>query len=447
MIRELIAGMLAQEESKMRRKIGVEHLAAGMFVDELDRPWEGTPFLFQGIYLETPEAITTLQNLCGHVYIDTAKGVDLPFSLQTGPCPTRDDAFDFQKPLPRRRRTAVPTRRASSYHATGTTPFPEEIERVREIRHDTEILIDNMHDDVKQGRQINAKRSELIVGDMVESIARNPNALIWMTHLKDRDKYTALHSMNVCALSLMLGHYIGLERRVLNQLGLSALLHDIGKLKVPLDVLNKPDRLTPKEFQLMQQHPSHGLNILLDTPKLPRNVLDVVHSHHERVSGGGYPRGIGRDEISFFSRLTSIVDVYDALTSDRVYRDSMPSHNALKILYSERGRNFDAVLVEQFIRCVGTFPSGSLVELKTGEVGVVLRPQGQRSLKPIVTLLLDRFKKRYYPLKIVDYNLVENQSSEYGIKRALPAGRYGINPIEFARDISTELKNQTDSEL
>ncbi len=426
----------------MKRKVNVTDLTTEMFVEELDRPWLGTPFPLEGVYLQTQDEIRVLQRLCNHVFIDTLRGRDLPFATvdsgQSTPISmtpvTRISKFSSSRP-------SSPARHIPK------TKFIEEISRAKEIYQETEVLVETMHDDIRHGRRIDSEGSELIVEDMVESVMCNPDALLWLTYLNNRDHYTALHSMNVCALSLVFGHYLGLEEKALQQLGVSALLHDIGKLRVPLDILNKPDKLSNKEFELMQKHPSHGLNILLDTKDLPKTVLEVAHSHHERVAGGGYPRGVKGKDITFFSKITSIVDVYDALTSDRVYRDGMPSPEAMKLLSKWAGQNFDAILVEQFIKCMGMFPSGSLVELRSGEVGVVIPPKDNQRLKPILMLMLDRFKKRYYPLRIIDYRVLDEHSPRYQIKKVLPNGKYGINPIDYAQEISAEFKKQTRSEL
>jgi HD-GYP domain-containing protein (c-di-GMP phosphodiesterase class II) len=418
-----------------------------MFVENLDRPWEGTPFLLQGVLLTTDQDIQTLRNICSHVYIDTNRGHDLAWARSQSRSPRHTGAM-----LPIRPSNAVPRSESSQPgkpdHRRKRNAFTGEISRARDIRAKTEILVNTMHDDVRQGRRIDTERSEVLVGEIMESIKRNPDAMIWLTHLKDRDHYTALHSMNVCALALIFGHYLGLEEPRLRELGMGALLHDIGKLRVPLEVLSKPDKLTNHEFDLVKRHPLHGLSILLDTHELPRSVLNVAHRHHEHIVGGGYPRGLKGKAIDFLSRITSIVDVYDALTSDRVYRDGMSSPEALKLMNQWRGKSLDGALLEHFIQCMGVFPSGSMVELQSGEVGVIVPARNNSRVKPIVMLILDPFKRKYYPLRIIDYQLLDgNANPERKIKRVLPNGKYGIDPINYAKEISTELKEQVQSEF
>jgi HD-GYP domain-containing protein (c-di-GMP phosphodiesterase class II) len=252
--------------------------------------------------------------------------------------------------------------------------------------------------------------------------------------------------MNVCVLLLVFGHFLGLDKDSLQQLGLAGLLHDIGKVRVPLEVLNKPDKLTDGEFDLIKRHPLHGLSILLDAGALPRKVLNVAHCHHERIVGGGYPRGLQGKAINFFSRLASIVDVYDALTSDRAYRKGMSSPDAFKLMNQWRGQQLDGMLLDKFVQCIGDFPSGSLVELQSGEVGIIIPPGRNNRLKAIVMLLLDPFKRKYYPLRIVDYATVDDsRDSKLQIKRVLPKGKYGINPIEYAPEVSAAFSKQPSS--
>jgi len=392
-----------------------------MFVCELDRPWLGTPFLFQGFRLQTVEEIERLKKVCDSVYVDLEKSVKVTASQA---------------------HSAATLRRTHKLAAS----FEEEIHSANEIREATRVTVDQLFDDVAHGRMIDMVSIKRLMHDTVDGVLRNPDAHVCLTALKQRDAYTAQHSINVCILSLALARHVGLSRNDLETLGVAALLHDVGKIKTPLEVLNKPGRLTPEEFALMKQHPVTGQQMLERLYGLPYQIADVALSHHERISGGGYPRGLKSHEISLFSRMVAIVDVYDAITSDRCYHDGMSPTEALTKMYSWRLTDFDAELLEQFIQCVGIYPVGSLVELTNGEVGFVVSVNPDFRLKPKVNLVLDSRKRRLYPQRVVD--LAQHQfsvpDSNYAIRQVLMPGAYGIDvkaelaPFQAARAQAVE---------
>lgn len=404
----------------MKKRIDVKHLKIGMYIEELDRPWEGTPFLFQGIYLNTPEDIQEVQRLCKYVYItaDEESYAANPAGMGLGFVKKDQDKFQKSPDLIHRNKVF----------------YQEEISEANNIHQKTKELIDNMHNDIRKGNRIDVDGSKAVVEDITHSIINNSNALLWLTYLKNRDEYTALHSMNVCVLSLLFGHFLGLEKYVLQELGLGALLHDIGKLRVPLDILNKPDRLTKPEFEIMKQHPDLGVKIIQLASDLPGSVFDVVYSHHERVNGKGYPRALKVNEITRFSKIVSIVDVYDAMTSDRVYRNGKPCPEVIDFMYALRNYDFDDYLMEKFVECLGVFPVGSLVELNTGEIGVVISQNRRQPRRPNIMLVLDEKKDRYYPLKILNLSLFGK--SQYRIERGLSAGAYDIRAEDYAKEVT-----------
>ena len=404
----------------MKKRIQVNQLQIGMFVEELDRSWLGTPFLLEGVDIRTEEDIRTLQSLCQYVYIT----VDDDFRDQ--------QVSQSQKRIARQERQDVyqtPSQKRFSQ-------FGQAVAKARKIRDKTKVLVETMHDDIIHGRKVDAEGAKLLVSDMVENVMHDPDALLWLTHLKKRDEYTALHSMNVSVLSIVFGNHLGLEKTALEQLGLGALLHDMGKLRVPLEVLNKPDRLTNEEFELIKKHPAHGMDILQQSKGLAESVLSVVHSHHERINGQGYPRKLAADQITFFSKIVSIVDVYDALTSARVYKAGMSSEKAMKLLYSLIGKEFDHDLIEQFVQCLGLHPSGSLVVLMSGEVGLVIPSDRKQHFEPVVLLILDAQKKKYYPLKVIDYRLVANRSQDRQIRQVLKPGTHDLYSYDYAEEIA-----------
>jgi HD-GYP domain-containing protein (c-di-GMP phosphodiesterase class II) len=237
----------------------------------------------------------------------------------------------------------------------------------------------------------------------------------------------------VCVLALALGRHLGYDRERLNILGIGAMLHDIGKLRVPTELLDKPQALTREEFEIMKSHVPHGLEILGNASGLPPAALEVVGRHHERYAGNGYVFGMSGDTIGEFGLISAIVDTYDAITSDRSYHLSLSPADALKIIYEGRERAYHPWLAEQFIQCMGIFPIGSIVEMSTGSIGVVITANRQRRLRPRVAIILSPEKKPYTPATVVDLMHVTHDPAgrPLEIRNLLPSGAFGINPTEY----------------
>lgn len=401
----------------MRKKIDVRDLRIGMYVSELDRPWLGTPFLFQGFEVRTEEELQKLARLCQHVYIDTDQG-----SLAVARKPVVVPDLGILKKF-------VAGRRHQPLYPDQAT-LEEEIPRAREIYTEGRALIHGIMDDVRFGRALDTARAKTAVTAMTESIIRNPDALACFTQLKKKDEYTALHSLRVCILALTFGRHLDFTADQLNLLGIGALLHDIGKMKVPNEILNKPGRLTDEEFGLMKSHVPLGVAILEQTPGIPAAAIEVARGHHERYSGQGYVLGLKGEAIGLFGSLGGIVDCYDALTSDRAYHDGRSAYDVLTYMYNARHTDFHEELITQFIQCMGIYPIGSIVELSNGEIGVVVTVNRVRRLKPRVALVLTADKKNYTALKIVD--LTQSfPGHPIEIRAVLPAGSHGINATDY----------------
>ena len=371
----------------MKLRINVDQLSLGMYVTDLDRPWLESPFLFQGFEIQDDDELKQLRELCEYVFVDVERSAfDVAAHLRSLPLP--------------------PTRQhdETGHHDAGsddaTTDFRAELIRARRIYQDTRSYITQALDDVRLGSAVDTNAARRLVREMAQSVVRNHSALVWLTSLKERDIYTVTHCMNVCILALSFGRCLGLSDEQQAELGLGALLHDLGKMKVPDAILNKPSSLTPEEFEVMKRHPAYGYELLRDSNDVSDTALDIVLHHHERIDGMGYPSGLDGDAIRFLTKLVSIVDVYDAITSDRIYHDGIPPHNALKNMYNWAPQNFEQDLMEQFIRCIGIYPIGSTVELSNGQVGVVVSANRKSRLRPIVLLLMD---EKHRPFKIRRY--------------------------------------------
>jgi putative nucleotidyltransferase with HDIG domain len=417
----------------MKKKTAVHDLRIGMYVSELDRPWRGTPFLFQGFEIRTDEELAQLRALCEHVFIDTenSRGA-LPAARPRQPLPTA-------RPLEAEpRRGILPNFdvlnrfRPGEHHTpryTDRQSLEQELPHARELARTTRELVFEIMEDARLGHAFDSARVRQAVAGMVESVIRNPDALIWLNELKNRDEYTALHSLRVCTLALAFGRHLDFTAAELNLLGTGALLHDIGKLRVPVDILNKPGRLTAQEFDTMKSHVPLGVALLESTPGIPAPAIEVARGHHERYDGHGYIRGLQGDAIGLFGAIGAIVDTYDAITSDRVYHDAISSYDALSTLYAARRRDFHPELVEQFIQCMGIYPIGSIVELSDGAVAVVITVNRQRRLKPRLAMVLSPDKKPYGMPHIVD--LMAPETGVVEIRKVLPSGSFGINPSAY----------------
>jgi putative nucleotidyltransferase with HDIG domain len=420
----------------MKKKVAVPDLRPGMYVSELDRAWVGTPFLFQGFEIRTQEEIEELRRHCQYVFIDTELGYGKPDKPKPAPAPVKPPAVEDSD---EKRKTEFSVLNKFSAgkprepHYPDTATLEGELPRAKETVKSTKEFVYVLMDDVRLGHAINSAAAKKVVADMVESVIRNPDALVCLNQLKNKDEYTALHSLRVCVLALAFGRHLEFTEEELNVLGVGALLHDIGKMKVPNEILNKPGKLTDREFEIMKSHVPQGVAILEQTQGIVPASIEVARLHHERYNGSGYANGVAGETIGLFGSIGAIVDCYDAITSDRAYHSGMTSHDALSKMYEWRNKDFHPQLVEQFIQCMGIYPIGSLVELSTGSIGVVISVNRRRRLKPRVALVLSPDKTPYSSPKIVDLmqQPLEGPGREIEIRRVLPAGAHGINPTSY----------------
>ena len=418
----------------MKRKVHVLDLQMGMHISELDRPWIETPFLFQKFELRTSEEMEQLKKHCTYVYVDTELGLDVAPKPRDKESVVRIRKLEEQDEKIKREVKKIaeaPSRRSQRPVYPDRTSVQRELVRAREVQSQTRVLMRTTIEEVQKGKAVNIPLAEKVVDNMVESVIRNPDALVCLSQLKDISEYTALHSVRTCVLALTFGRHLVLSKDELKILGIGALLHDIGMAKLPATILDKPGGLTVEEFELMTQHVPWGLEILKQSGGVPPAALEILEQHHERHDGSGYVRKLKGDLIGYVGAICAIVDVYDAITSQRVYRGPVSADDALKRMYEWRHKDFHAELVQEFIKCMGIYPIGSLVELSTGGVGVVITINRARRLKPKVVLLLTANKKPLSHKVITD--LAEHRDGlgrEYKIKRVLPAGTYSINPME-----------------
>ncbi len=419
----------------MKKKVGVQNLKLGMFVSELDRPWIESRFLFQGFEIRTQEELDELARLCKYVYVETEveyqDGKPQPRKPLTVGAPAPDEFAAKRIGYEILDKFATPHRTTPPRYPD-KAPIEEELPHARDLTRKTKVLIDSILEDARMGRNLDSQTAKAAVGGMVDSILRNPDALVCYNQLKNKDEYTAEHSLRVCILALTFGRHLEFSEQELNVLGLGALLHDVGKMRVPLEIINKPGRLTAEEFDLMKSHVPRGVEILEKQGDIPAAAIDIARSHHERYDGSGYSSGLKGATIGLFGQIGAIVDSYDAITSDRSYHKGMSAHDALRKLYEWRRKDFHEKLIEQFIQCMGIYPIGSVVEFNTGGVGVVVSMNRTWRLRPRVAMVLDPAKQPYEAPRIIDLTTEDAQGHKaLVIRNVLPAGSFGINPIQY----------------
>ncbi len=395
-------------------KIPAAELQKGMYVSQLDRPWLDTPFLFQGFPVHDQDDLFALKNICDFVYIDTLKSQYLPEKLRT------------QSPV---------IKGTKIHHYPIKETVEKELNAAFTAYRSSRDAVKKLLDKVSKRESFDASPFKRHVKDCVESIERNPSAMQWLTRIKHVDEYTAEHCINVGVLAIAFGRHLGVGKKHMELLGLCGMLHDVGKMRVDQSLINFPGRLPDEEFEQVKLHAQYGKEILEQDETIHREVISAAYGHHERIDGQGYPRGLNFNSLSFYTKAISIVDAYDAMTSRRCYSTGMSSAEALKILYENSDTQFDKRLVVKFIECIGIYPPGALVELDTGEVGIVLSVEPGHRLLPKVALLLDADKNPRYQHYIVDLKLQRetNSPTPMHVKTVLMDGAYGINLEQFTK--------------
>lgn len=396
-------------------KAPVDVLQIGMYVSELDRPWIETPFIFQGFLITNEEELDQLHQYCEFVFIDREQSrVDISPKvlerLAQVKSKSETEKYDTKESLPY------------------IKSFEEEFPRAKQIYERVQSQIKNVFRDIRIGRAIRTSEIRVHVEQIANSIVRNPDAMMLMTNMKAVDDYMIVHAMNVCILTLIFARFIGIEQERMEDLGIGALLHDVGEIRLPQELLSKPSDLTPEEHATVQKHTAYGVAILKQSYGMPDSILDIVLHHHERVDRSGYPDRLSGQEMSLFSKIVSIVDVYDSLTSTTPYRTYMSSTDALKSMYNWRGTLFDGTLVEKFIKCLGVYPVGSTLELNNGEIGIVISAAPENRLFPKLLLVRDEQRKFYDPPKIINLShFKDDEGHRYEIKNIVQPEKYGID--------------------
>ena len=410
-----------REQSALIKRIPVEQLRQGMYVHSLNRDWMHHPFLRSRFRLEGDDQIRRIRELgVSEVEIDTGLGRDVPGPFASMVAQDLSPAFD-----------AAARQRPPVFHPT---TLAEERARARKILRESSRVVEQVMEDARLGRQIELHHARELIGKMAASIVRNQDALLGLSRIRSVDHYTFEHSIHVSVLMIAFARSIGLEQDVIKEIGLGALLHDIGKCRIPESILNKPGKLTDAEFEVIRGHVAKGHAILSQSSDISATALNVIDEHHERIDGTGYPEAKTGEQISCYGQMASIIDVYDALTTQRVYHAAMSPHEALRHLLKSSPQQFDRALVQQFIRCVGIYPIGTLVRLESQRLAVVVETGREHFLKPVVRLIFDIKAHRRLPPQEIDFSCPNayGQDPDHIVDAEDPS-KWGLRPEYLLR--------------
>lgn len=535
-----------------REKVDIIDIEIGMYVTELDRPWEGTPFLLQGFVLDSDEQITALKNLCQFIFVDRTKSIGKHFGAQAkhnvaikrdgsvvriteksagttttevkkiassisapkvmvktadnknktlkdssfldiltsiknkNVTQTKDGIIFNVRPANNAVNTTTTTssqpsqklqesniasdavgflkgifssnkeKLSASFKSTQMsdadgfpltdsemyriTIYENEVPRVEQEMaviyptfEKSQLATKEMFKAVADKQRLDISTVSEVLDSMVDSISRTPDALMWLSKLKDTDDVAYGQALNVSINMMAFGSFLAFPKSTIKEMGLAGLLQDVGKINIPNNILTKKGKLSEMEFEMAKLHLDESLKILMKTPNIPETTMKMVSEHHERYDGQGYPKGISGVEISMNSQVAGLIDTYCALTTDRSYARSLHNQQALDSIHQMRDKEFSSELVDQLVQFLGIYPVSSLVELNTGEVAVVIQQNQVRRLKPRLLIILDPEKIKYpYPptIDLLSSPLTPD-GTPYQIVKGIPPDSYGLNAMDL----------------
>ncbi|UGQ46186.1 HD-GYP domain-containing protein [Massilia endophytica] len=402
----------------MLKKVDSSQLKIGMFIHDLSCDWMTHPFVRNRFEITEEEEIRKILRAGIHdVVIDISKGLDV------------QDAPTLAEAQQATEREVVEI--ASQPIKIVKASLGEELQRAAQIRNQAAGLVRSVMADVRLGKAVEVDAVQPVVQNITESILRNPGALLGLLRIKTKDDYTFLHSVSVCALLVAFCNSRGMDPEITREAGLGGLLHDTGKALVPDAILNKPGPLTDEEFAIIRKHPEDGYNILKQSPEVPQIALDITRHHHERRDGSGYPDKQAGDSISELAQMAAIVDVYDAITADRCYHKGMSAAAALRKIYEWSKFHFNPQMVQEFMRCVGIYPVGTLVLLESGRLGVVVEPHETNLLAPKVNVFFHTKKNLYIKPETVDLSKALGFGGGDKIVGHETPSKWNVDPMRF----------------
>lgn len=429
---------------RMTQMVPVEQLEIGMYVAQLDRPWLDTPFMFQGFYIRDNDEIDELAAHCDHVYV-SRESLEDNVGVISGPAAIRPRLVNGKRPARKRfsfrslfkfgrNKNSGEDFEQSNILYSDTADLKDELGTASGIHKTAVVTVQAVMENLITSGNLDLPHLEAAVAPMVDSVLRNPAALACLMRMQQKNNYLYHHSLASSVWATILGRQIGLSREDLNVIALGAMLLDVGKTQLPNEILNKPDKLNDDERKLMQRHVVFGLDILEKSGDVDARVLDMVAHHHERYNGTGYPGHLSGNDIPVFGRIAGIVDAYDAMITPRPYAKLLSSYDALRKLRVLADVEFQAEIVEQFTRAIGAFPTGTVVELNTGEVAIVTKQNRIRRLRPEVMVIMGADKQLLEQFRVMDLNeerVAPGSTHSLWIERGLPPGAHGVDPTEF----------------
>lgn len=427
--------------------VSVADLKIGMFVAEPDCPWTEFSFVFQGFVISTLEQIDIFQQKCRFVYIDRSRslnehyaatkyGKDEPLKSSIFQNARTDKASsgvgiievsDQDKRQSRRRRFLdFLHSQKENEHAIALS---RELAHIEPHYDELSNALEHAFSAFTEGKEVDVVAVKDGLRDIAGSLQRNADAVMWLLRLKKRDQYSFDHAMDVSVNMILLGTHIGWRDQRLLELGMTGMLQDIGKIQLPIELLAKKADLSADERKLVRSHVASSLEILYSQANVPQEVIITISRHHERWDGSGYPRGLKYAQIGMAAEIAGMADSFCAMLKDKPYRSALGHQEALEELHNLRGKQFNPALMEQFVQCVGLYPIGTLVELNTGEVCVVIQQNRVQRSKPRLVVMLDANKQKVRNYRIID--LREAASASLRIAKALPHNAYGLAANDY----------------
>ncbi len=412
-------------------KVDVNELTIGMFVSGLDRPWTQTPFPLQGFYIRDLDEIRELKTHCRHVYIDVAKG--------SGPVAAKLKTLS-NAPVekgPRASRTTkvkidVSPLKIKRGVYKDKEPLKKEVKQARQLHQTVFKSVGDVVEQLGNGDVVPIQAAKRVASEMVDSVLRNPDAFTWLSRVKEVDEHTYSHSVRSAVWSIIFGRHVGMNKRDLDTLAMGVLLKDVGKAKIDPKILESSSRSAQQERQY-ESFVELGVQILRETPNVEPKVIAVVKTHCERVNGSGFPQQLSGDKIPLLGKIAGIVTFYDETTNPRGEKFPLSPSKAVAKLYECRDSEFQEELVVEFIRAIGLYPTGTLVELNTGEVAVVVEQNFERRLKPKVIIVLDAVKEILS--NPIELDLAEDDRRKQALVDAGKKTLGEVEKIEIAQDL------------
>lgn len=378
----------------MIKKVNVNEVCLGMYIHELRGNWLEHPFWKKSFKLDDPKDLQKLIHSGVHeIWIDTNKGLDVAAVAVVSES-AKEPEFEPEKP------ESEPVKMQPAIKKQ--VSFDDELVVAKKIHTKAKKVVTSMFGDARLGKALDVQGAEGLVEDIQSSIERNPSALLSLARLKNANEYTYLHSVAVCMLMIALAKQLKLSESQTRQAGVAGLLHDVGKMAIPSEVLDKPGKLTDEEFNVVKRHPQHGWEILKASYQVDNVALDVCLHHHERVDGRGYPEKISGDDLSLFARMGAVCDVYDAISSDRCYKKAWGPAESISKMTAWREGHFDETIFHAFVKTIGIYPSGTLLKLKSGRLGVVLEQSKKSLVTPIIKVFFSVRSNMHIPIEIID---------------------------------------------